>query len=357
MRFTSKMRRLAGGAVLALIASAVLSACADNHANFLLPQSNAANAESNLFWFILIVATVIFVGVTSVLLYSVVRFRARPNGPEARQTHGNTKIEIAWTITPSIILFIILAVTINTMFAIASPPNNQTDMTVNAIGHQWWWEFQYPDSKVVTADEMRIPVGARVHVNLISDNVIHSFWVPELVGKTDVIPGHNNSLWIQARTAGTYRGECTEFCGAQHAHMDFEIVVQSQADYNTWLASQQNPGATPAAGSQEASGYKVFTTSGCLSCHAVNCPDTVSQCPTNVGTIHIGPNLTHFGSRDLIAGGVLSNDPTNLTQWILHAQDVKYGADMPSFDGTSPGYSALSQQQVDDLVVYLESLK
>lgn len=357
MRFPSKMRRLAVGTVLALIAMAVLSACDNNGANFLLPQSNAANAESNLFWFILIVATIIFVLVTSALLYSVIRFRARPGSPEPRQIAGNTKIEIAWTITPSIILFIILAVTISTMFAVASPPGNQTDMTVNVIGHQWWWEFQYPATKIVTADEMHIPVGARVHVNLGSDNVIHSFWVPELVGKTDVIPGHNNSLWIQANTPGTYRGECTEFCGAQHAHMDFSVVVQTQADYTAWVAQQQTPGTTPIAGTQEAAGYKVFTTSGCLSCHVVNCSATVSQCPTNVGTIHIGPNLTHFGSRGLIAGGVLSNTPANLSEWILHAQDVKYGADMPSFDGTSPNYSALSQTQVDDLVAYLESLK
>lgn len=343
--------------MLALIASAVLSACSDNRTNFLLPQSNAANAESNLFWFILIVATVIFVGVTGVLLYSVIRFRARPNSPEPRQIAGNTTVEIIWTIAPSLILFAILVVTISTMFAVASPPNNQTDMTVNAIGHQWWWEFQYPDSKVVTADEMVIPVGARVHVNLVSDNVIHSFWVPELVGKTDVIPGHNNTLWIQANTIGNYRGECTEFCGAQHAHMDFQVDVVSQADYNTWVAQQQNPGATPATGSSEAAGYKVFTTAGCLSCHAVNCPTSVSQCPTNIGNIHIGPNLTHFGSRMWIAGEVLSNTPDNLHQWILHAQDVKFGSDMPSFDGSSPGYSALSSQQVDDLVAYLESLK
>ena len=357
MRFPAKMRRLVGGAVLALIASAVLSACSDNGANFLNPQSNASNAESNLFWFILIVAAFIFVAVTSVLLYSVIRFRARAGSPEPRQTAGNTPLEIIWTAVPSVILFIILAVTISTMFYVANPPGNTTDMTVNAIGNQWWWEFQYPDSKVVTADEMVIPVGARVHVNLMSNNVIHSFWVPELVGKTDVIPGHNNSLWIQARTIGIYRGECTEFCGAQHAHMDFQVDVRSQADYNTWLAGQQVAPTPPAAGTQEAAGYKVFTTAGCLGCHAVNCPTSVSQCPTVIGNIHIGPNLTHFGGRQLIAGGVLSNTPANLTNWILHAQDVKFGADMPSFDGTSPGYSALTPQQVDDLVAYLESLQ
>ncbi|MGH2517679.1 MAG: cytochrome c oxidase subunit II [Ktedonobacterales bacterium] len=357
MRFPSKMRRLVGSVVLALIASAVLSACSDNGTNFLAPQSDTANRESNLFWFILIVATIIFVGVTSVLVYSIIRFRARPDSPEPRQISGNTKLEIAWTITPSVILFIILAVTISTMFAVASPPGNQTDLTVNVIGHQWWWEFQYPNGNVVTADEMVIPVNARVHINLISDNVIHSFWVPELAGKTDVIPGHNNTMWIQAKKIGIYRGECTEFCGAQHAHMDFQVDVRSLAGYDAWLTQQQNPGAIPAAGTQEAAGYKVFTSAGCLSCHAINCAASVAQCSTNIGTIHIGPNLTHFGSRQLIAAGVLSNTSTNLNQWILHAQDVKYGADMPSFDGTSPGYSALSQQQVDDLVAYLESLQ
>lgn len=356
MRFPAKMRRLAGGVLLALIASVILSACDNNTANVLMPAGPAASNEAGLFWFILIVATLIFVAVTSVLLYSVIRFRARPDSPEPRQIHGNTKVEIAWTVTPSVILFIILVVTISTMFAVASPPSTPT-VTVNAIGHQWWWEFQYPDQHIVTADEMHVPVGAVVHINLISDNVIHSLWVPELAGKTDVIPGHNNTMWFQATKTGQYRGECTEFCGAQHAHMDFVVVVDTQSAYDTWIAQQQTPGNVPIADSQEAAGQKVFMTSGCLSCHVVNCPDTVTRCPTNVGTIHIGPNLTHFSSRLLIAGGVLTNNPANLKQWILHAQDVKFGADMPSFDGTSSGYNALSAQQIDDLVAYLESLQ
>ena len=356
MRVPSKLRRLAGGVLLALVASAILSACDNNGANFLMPAGPAASQEAGLFWFILIVATLIFVGVTSVLLYSVIRFRARPGAAEPRQIHGNTTIELIWTAAPSLILFVILVVTIGAMFGVASPPTPAT-VTVNAIGHQWWWEFQYPDSHIVTADEMHVPVGAVVHVNLISDNVIHSFWVPELVGKTDVIPGHNNTTWFRADKTGQYRGECTEFCGTQHAHMDYVVVVDSPSDYSTWLAAQQTPGASPVAGSQQASGLKVFMSAGCLSCHAVDCPDTVTRCPTNIGGVHIGPNLTHFGSRLLIAGGVLARNDANLTQWILHAQDVKSGSDMPSFDGTSPGYNALTQQQIDDLVAYLESLQ
>ena len=348
MRFPSGMRRYFGVIALGLVASALLSACGTSP-SVLSPSGPIADKEAWIFWFILVVATIIFVGVTSVLLYSVFRFRDRPGAPEARQFHGNTTLEIVWTIVPSLLLFVILAVTVGTMFAIASPPTPAT-ITVNAIGHQWWWEFQYPDSKVVTADELHVPVGAVVHVNLISDNVIHSFWIPQLAGKTDVIPGHDNSMWFQATATGQYRGECAEFCGTQHAHMDFVVVVQPMADYTTWIAQQQSGAAKPLANTPEAAGQHVFLTSGCVSCHVISGV-------ANIGKVHIGPDLTHFGSRLWIAGGVLDNNPQNLQDWILHAQTVKSGVDMPSFDGSSPGTQALSSVQINELVAYLESLK
>ena len=350
MRFPSKLRRWAGVAVLALVAGGLLSACSDNGATFINPQGPVANAESNLFWFILIVATLIFVGVVSALIFGIVRYRDRPNAPEARQFHGNTKLEIAWTITPSVILFIILAVTIGTMFAIASPPGNQTDITVNAIGHQWWWEFQYPDQHIVTADEMVIPINARVHVNLISDNVIHSFWVPSLAGKTDVIPGHDNTLWLKGTSIGQFRGECAEFCGTQHAHMDFQVDVRSQNDYQAWVSQQQATAAAPVPGSLEAQGEQVFLHSGCVSCHVI---DGVA----NIGKIHIGPNLTHFGSRQWIAGEVLPNQPAELADWIHSAQTYKSGSDMPDFNGSPGSQGNLTTDQLNALVAYLESLK
>lgn len=317
----------------------------------MLPSGAAANTEVTAAWMVFILATFIFVAVTSVLIYSVIKFRARPGAPEPRQVHGLTWLEIVWTIVPSLILLGVLVFTVSTMFAVASPPTTPA-FTVKAIGHQWWWEFQYPNSHVVTADELHIPVGASVKVELASDNVIHSFWVPELGGKMDVIPGHNNVTWLKADKAGTYRGECAEFCGTQHAHMDFLVVAESQSQFNTWLARQQTTAVTPAAGSLQAQGLQVFLQNGCASCHRI---DGVQRAQIGV----IGPNLTHFGSRLWIAGGVTTNNTQNLKNWIEHAQDVKPGVDMPSFDGSyaSEGYNKIPANQLDALVAYLQSLQ
>jgi cytochrome c oxidase subunit 2 len=314
-----------------------------NHTpNILDPQGPIAYKESNLFWFILVVSTVVFVAVVSALLYSIIRFRARPGAPEPVQLHGNTKLEIAWTVAPSVVLLIVLVITITTMFGLQQPASAKT-ITVNAVGHQWWWEFQYPDSRIVTADEMWIPTGTVVHVNLISDNVIHSFWVPQLSGKTDVIPGHDNTMWLQADRSGWYRGECAEFCGTQHAHMDFLVHAVSASDYQAWVSQQQAVAAQP-TDPKAIAGQQLFTTSACVGCHAINGVTKGS------GAGLIGPNLTHFGGRQWIAGGVVDNTPANLAAWIRDAQAVKPGSDMPAFPN-------LSQSQVDELVAYLESLK
>ncbi len=309
--------------------------------NLLDPQGPIALKESNLFWGILIIATLVFVIVFSVLVYSIIKFRARPDSPEPTQTHGNTRIEIAWTIAPSVVLVGVLIGTIATMFSIQQPSTPNT-ITVNAVGHQWWWEFQYPDQHFVTADEMWVPTGTVVHINLVSDNVIHSFWVPQLTGKTDVIPGHDNSMWLQADTAGWYRGECAEFCGTQHAHMDFLVHAVPAADYQTWVSQQQQVAATP-TDALALAGQKYFSSAACIGCHAINGVTTTDQSKL------IGPNLTHFGGRQWIAGGVVSNTPANLAAWLRDPQAVKDGSDMPNL--------GLTQDQINELVAYLESLK
>jgi cytochrome c oxidase subunit 2 len=361
MRFHPKTRRWAALGLLALLGAIVLSACGqgpENGSNILLPKGPIALKESGIAWMIFAVATVIWLLVTGWLVVSIIRFRARPGLPPARQLAGNTKVEILWTIAPSVVLFIILGITISTMFAIASPPQ-PTTLTVVAVGHQWWWEFDYPkqpgiDTPFVTADEMHIPVGTNVNIELYSNNVIHSFWVPELGGKTDVIPGHDNTMWLKADTAGNYRGECTEYCGAQHAHMDYVVMAESASDFSAWAANQQTLAAEPTTDAQTA-GQKLFVSAGCSGCHVIM---GVNAQPDKPMPPLIGPNLTHFGSRTLIAGGVLDNNPTNLAEWILHAQDVKPAVDMPSFDGTyGPTYPGLTQAQVSDLVAYLESLQ
>jgi cytochrome c oxidase subunit 2 len=353
MRSRSGIRRWIGVALLGFIAAVLLSAC-NNAPSIMEPAGPIAESEKNMAWLVFIIAAIVFVGVTSVLLYSVFRFRARPNSPAPRQVHGNTTIELVWTITPTVILFILLAITISTMFALGQP-NDPNTITVRAIGHQWWWEFQYPDPSnpsqmlAVTADEMHMPVNTVVHIDLISDNVIHSLWVPQLGGKTDVIPGHNNTMWLKATQTGNFRGECTEFCGAQHAHMDFVVIAQSSSDYQAWLSAQAASAATPATGSAEANGLNVFKSNGCGGCHTIN--------GVQFAIGKIGPNLTHFGSRMLIAGGVLDNNTTNLSDWILHAQTVKPASDMPSFDGSPGSKGNISQSDLNDLVAYLQSLK
>lgn len=309
--------------------------------NILNPHGYVALTEANLFWFILIIATTIFVLVMGFFLYSIIRFRARPGMPEPAQGHGNSVLELVWTIVPTIVLMGVLATTLYTLLDGIQQPTGVKTITVTAIGHQWWWEFQYPDQHITTADELHVPINTVIHVNLVSDNVIHSFWIPDLAGKTDVIPGHDNYMWFKSDTLGAYRGECSEFCGTQHANMNFEVVVDSQSTYDAWIANQQTLAAKPTSALAIA-GAQYFASSQCLSCHVIS---VNSATPGKV----IGPNLTHFGSRQLIAGGVLDNTPANLALWLHDPQAVKNGSDMPNLH--------LSQQVIDELVAYLESLK
>ena len=361
MRFHPKTKRWAALGLLALLGAMLLSACGqgpENGSNVLQPKGPIALQQSNLTWAIFAICAIIWVFVTTWLVVSIIRFRARPGLAPALQTPGNTTVEITWTILPSIVLFIILGFTISTMFAISTPPQ-PTNLTVVAIGHQWWWEFDYPkqpgiDTAFVTADEMYIPVGAYVHIELYSNNVIHSFWVPELGGKTDVIPGHLNTMWLKADVTGTFRGLCTEFCGAQHAHMDYTVQSVSAANFRAWAVNQQSLSVPPSTDAQTA-GQKLFVSAGCSGCHVIM---GVNAQPGQPIPPLIGPNLTHFGQRGLIAGGVLDNTPTNLANWILHAQNIKPAVDMPSFDGSfAPTYKALTPDEVNNLVAYLESLQ
>jgi cytochrome c oxidase subunit II len=359
----------------------VVAGCSAGNSSILDPQGTVANSEAGLFWFILIVATIVFVLVESILIYSVFRFRARPDSPEPRQIHGNTKLEIWWTIVPSLILFLVLGVTVRTLFMIQEPADTGNTTYVNVYGHQWWWEFRYydnandasanvttmhanptddsPQPLLVTADQLVVPLGTTVHLNLISDNVIHSFWIPQLTGKTDVIPGHANHMWFEASALGTYQGACAEFCGDQHAHMRFEVTVKPTSgtnSYQNWLTAQQTPAAEPAPDSLAAQGKTLFFTgvfannNACIFCHSVYGANYNNIPAKGI----VGPNLTHFGSRDLIAGGVLQNCPgqqdcPTLAQWLTNPQSVKPGNDMPDL--------GLTPDQVKALVAYLEILQ
>ena len=346
-----------------LLASLLLTACSGNPPSILNTAGPVAEKEAGLFWFILVVATIVFVIVETMLIVSIVRYRERPNSPTPRQTHGNNKVEIIWTVAPSIFLFAVLIGTIYTMFSLNQPAGNA--MNVRVIGHQWWWEFQYENSNITTADELVVPTGTVIHLDLVSNNVIHSFWVPALTGKTDVVPGHNNTKWFQADKVGTYRGECTEYCGLEHANMEFSVIAMSQDSYQTWLSNQQQM-AQNASDPNAQAGKALFASAGCTGCHGI-VGNNLTSFGDNKAANLIGPNLTHFGSRHTIAGGVLTWDAAscvvqgsgksakisdqsacNLYKWLHDPKAVKPGNDM--------NIRQLNDNEVALLVAYLESL-
>jgi cytochrome c oxidase subunit 2 len=350
----------------ALLSSILLAACGENSPSILSPAGPVARDESSVFYVILVIATIIFVVVEAWLIFSVVRYRERPGMPNPRQIHGSTRIEIIWTVVPAIVLFIVLAFTIQGLFQVSAEPASNNTLEVEAVGHQWWWEFYYPQYKFTTADTMHIPAKTIVHVSLFSNNVIHSFWVPQLTGKTDVIPGHDNTKWFEADTAGqTYWGLCTEYCGTQHANMKFQVTVDTTDQFQTWVSAQQQAAVAPTDPLAQ-QGQKIFA-STCTGCHGIvgvdlkGYDDPQQACNDPNKACLVGPNLTHFGSRDLIAGGVLENNAAqcqpgpdllqrcNLAKWLNDPQGIKPGNDMQ--------IGQLSPDQINALVAYLESLK
>jgi cytochrome c oxidase subunit 2 len=328
--------RLGAALVGALAATTLLAGCVNN-ATFIDPQGPVALAESNLFWFIFYVATFVFIAVTSVLLISIVRFRARPGLPAPRQLHGNTTIELIWTVVPSLILFSVLGITIYTLFSIGEPANANA-LTVRVIGHQWWWEFQYSDNGgFTTADEMHIPVGRVVHVELRSNNVIHSFWVPQLGGKRDVVPGRLNRLIFTADTPGEYRGQCAEFCGVSHANMGMRVIVDAPDAFARWVAAQKAEPAEPAGLAAE--GKAIFSASACVGCHTIR----------GVSSGALGPDLTTFGSRHTLAAGLLPATVENVAAWLKNPPALKPDAKMPAL--------GLTDDQARAVATYLIGLK
>lgn len=315
----------------------LLSACSSTAPQSMVsPAGENAQMIYNLLQEIFWAAMAVFVIVEGLLIYAVIRFRRKAGEGLPAQIHGNTPIEVAWTVAPALLLLVIFVLTVRTLGAVSSPVPGK--LNVKVIGHQWWWEFQYSDLNIVTANELHVPVGETVNLSLESKDVIHSFWVPQLAGKTDVIPGYENRMWIRVDQLGTYSGQCAEFCGVEHALMRFRVVAQTEEDFQAWVKSQQ---AAPAAPTGEAArGAEVFARSACVGCH------TIEGTP---GKGTVGPNLTHFGSRTTIAAGTLENTPENLARWLRDPQAVKPGNLMPNLH--------LSEDEIAALVAYLESLK
>ncbi len=329
---------------IALIAAAlILSACGENlPATTLYPEGTHARRVYDLLIPIFWAALGVFVVVEGLLVYSVVRFRQRPDSGIPTQIHGNTRIEIAWTIAPALILLVIAVLTFRTQAEQSVQPQNA--LKIQVTGHQWWWEFKYPDQNIVTAADMYIPVGQDVTVELTGADVIHSFWMPKLAGKTDAIPGHQNYISFKAEQPGIYHGLCAEFCGEQHAVMRFRVVVVPQDVFQSWVAQRQAAPPPPPDNIKQ-----IFLQRGCVGCHSI------SGFKEAAGTI--GPNLTFFGNRETIAAGALPNTPDNLKLWLHDPNAVKSGNTMGKTIGQGEGKIVLTDQEINDLVGYLEGMK
>ena len=308
------------------------------------PVSTPASDIATLAWFVLAITGAIFFAVAGLLLYSVVRFRARPGDEpqEPPQLYGSNQIEFAWTAIPALIVIVLVLTTIRTIYDVQAAAEPPGAIQVRVIGHQWWWEFHYPDLGIVTANELHVPISDPGHpaptwLQLESADVAHSFWIPRLAGKTDVIPNRINTMWIDPHVAGVYLGQCGEFCGTEHAMMLIRVVVEPRAGFDRWVAAQQQPAALPDAA---AHGRQVFESNACTSCHTVK--GTSAH-----GTY--GPDLTHLMSRQTLGSGVALNTPDHLKIWVRDPAVMKPGVLMPAMD--------LSESDLDDVVAWMTTLK
>jgi len=311
--------------------------------NIFAPVSTPAHSIMGLSLFVLAVTAGIFAIVFSLLLYCVVRFRTRANddGREPPQVYGSNQVELAWTVIPILIVVVLFLATARVIASIQKAAQPRNAIQVIAIGHQFWWEYRYPDLKVVAANELHIPVSDPAHstptfITLLSADTDHSFWVPRLNGKTDLIPNHPNTMWMDPQLTGLYLGQCAQYCGTQHAKMLLRVYVQSRQEFEHWVEQQSQPAQTSTPVSE---GQRIFETTACINCHAVT------------GTVadgRFGPDLTHLMSRETIASGAAPNTPENLRLWIQNPDSIKPGSKMPAM--------GLSDQQLDAVTAYLATL-
>jgi cytochrome c oxidase subunit II len=308
------------------------------------PISTPAQSIAGLSRFVLSIAAIIFIVVFTLLAYAIVRFRQRQpdKDREPPQVYGSTEIEIAWTVIPALIVLVLFLAAARVIVFIqnASPPHNAIEITV--IGHQFWWEFRYPGFNVVTANELHVPVSDPAHpmptfLTLLSADTDHSFWVPRLAGKTDLIPNHPNRMWIEPQEPGIFLGQCAQYCGTQHAKMLLRVYVEPSIVFERWIRAQRQTAVATDAVSE---GRVTFETGPCLACHKVE---------GIAGNGQYGPNLTHLMSRDTIASGAAVNTTENLRRWISDPNLIKPGAKMPAL--------GLSAHQIDVVTAYLETLR
>ena len=310
--------------------------------NIFAPVSTPAQSIFGLSVFVLWTMVAIFVVVFSLLAYAAVRFRNKrgDDSSEPAQIYGSTQVELAWTVIPVLIVVALFLAATRVILAVQNAPRPPGALEVIVTGHQYWWEYRYPQLNIVTANELHVPVSNPGHatptfLTLLSADTDHSFWVPRLGGKTDLIPNHPNRMWIDPYETGLFLGQCAQYCGTQHAKMLLRVYVQSPEEFQRWVREQQQ---TPQAGASV--GERVFESTACVNCH------TVSGTPANG---KFGPELTHLMSRDTIAAGAASNTPETLRLWLKNPDAIKPGSKMPAM--------GLSDSDLDALTAYLETLR
>jgi cytochrome c oxidase subunit 2 len=322
-------------------------------------KSTPVHELNDLSMFVLGITGLIFVGVASLLVYAIVKFRARKGDTaEPPQVFGSVQIELSWTIIPILIIVVLFLTTARVLFSVQDAPKPASALDVTVVGHQFWWEFRYPQYNVVTANELHVPVSASAtdrptFMKLTSADVIHSFWVPQLAGKTDLLPNRVNEMWIDPREAGLYEGQCAQFCGAEHAKMLLRVYVDTPEQFQEWIQNQQK--TQPEMSSQERvegvslenshatsaeAGQYVFEHQACISCHTV---------AGTVATGRYGPDLTHLMSRATIAAGAAKNTQEQLLRWITDPNQIKPGSLMPAMH--------LTDTQNEQITAYLQTLK
>jgi cytochrome c oxidase subunit II len=312
--------------------------------NIFAPESTPAKSIFHLSMFVLVITGIIFVVVFTLIVYSVVKFRgtAADADREPAQVYGSSQIEMAWTIIPILIVVVLFIATARVIHAVQDAPKPATAIEVTAVGHQYWWEYRYPRLGIVTANELHIPVSdpARpkpTFLKLLSADTNHSFWIPQLAGKTDLIPNRINQMWMDPYRVGVFLGQCAQYCGTQHAKMLLRVSVDSAEDFDAWVRAQLQPAIQD---EKAIAGRRVFETTACINCHAI------SGTPANG---RFGPDLTHLMSRVTIASGAAENTKENLRLWIQNPDAIKPGSLMPAMN--------LDNADLDALVRYMETLR
>ena len=359
-------------AVLLSLSAALLllMACTPSHPQSTFDASGpVAEKQLTLLYIMLVPALLVFVAVAGVLVFAVVRYRRKPGDQIPAQIHGNTPLEIGWTIAPAIMLIVIAVPTLIYIFEISDTPPAGA-LEVNVTGHQWWWEFEYPEQNVLTANELHVPVDRPVLLNLRSDDVIHSFWIPKLAGKVDVIPSNLNKMWFEARRVdidslpAVFFGQCAEFCGEAHANMRFRIIVEEEYAFNDWVEKYHEIVARGSPTEGDAlEGAQLFASKGCTLCHVANGPIRIDLMPVffGGGAAFPGPNLSNLGTRNTLAAGFVDDlNRDTLTEWLTDPEKVKPGNRMKQLANvytTDIEEEKLTEDDIDKLASYLLSLR